>query len=165
MEDLIKGLLDYARIREKSVPEETDVSKLVKEIVDSMVPRHFKMQIKKLPRIVTERFKLEQVFTNLISNAVKYTTNQHPKIVISCKEKDEHYEFSVKDNGVGIEPEYHEKIFEIFQTLREKGGKESTGVGLAITKKILEDRHCTIHVNSFLGGGAEFIFTWPRFNV
>ncbi len=162
MEDLINGLLDYARIRQKTQLEETDVHKMVQAIVEEIVPRDYSVEIKNLPVAVIERLKLEQVFTNLISNAVKYTTHEDALITISGKELDDHYEFSVKDNGIGIEPEYHEKIFEMFQTLREKDEKESTGIGLAIIKKILDEQHCTIHVHSELGKGAEFIFTWPR---
>ena len=162
MESLINGLLDYARLREKTVPELIDLNLLVNEIVETIVPRNFEVQINTLPVINTERIKLEQIFTNLISNAVKYTQNSHGKIKIDCIEIPDYYEFSVADNGIGIESEYHEKIFEIFQTLREKDEKESTGLGLAIIKKILEDRHCTIRINSELGKGSEFIFTWPR---
>jgi signal transduction histidine kinase len=165
MEDLINGLLDYARTREKTIPEKTNVTDLVKEIVETIVPRNFYVEIKALPLIVTERLKLEQVFTNLISNSVKYTQREKGSIVVSCKELKDCYEFSVKDNGIGIEPEYHERIFEIFQTLREKDEKESTGIGLSIVKKILDDQHCSIHINSTLGQGAEFVFTWPRNNI
>jgi light-regulated signal transduction histidine kinase (bacteriophytochrome) len=164
MEDLINGLLDYARIRQKTALERTDVNELVGEIVETIVPRSFTVETENLPVIFTERLKLEQVFTNLISNSVKFTPNKNGRISIGCKEREDHYEFSVKDNGMGIEPEYHGRIFEMFQTLREKNEQESTGVGLAITKKILDDQHCTIHVNSTLGQGAEFIFTWPRTN-
>ncbi len=164
MEDLINGLLDYARIREKTIPEKTDVNEMVSNIVESVVPRDFRILKDNLPVIVTERLKLEQVFTNLISNAVKYTPGPGREIIIGCKESDTHYEFSVKDNGIGIERQYHDKIFEMFQTLREKNEKESTGIGLAIIKKILDDRHCTIRVNSALGRGSEFVFTWPLTN-
>ncbi len=108
-----------------------------------------------------ERFKLEQVFTNLISNAVKSIQHEKGHITISCQKFAQHYEFSIKDNGIGIEPEYHEKIFELFQTLREKDEKESTGIGLAIVKKIIDEQHGTIKVKSTLNQGAEFIFTWP----
>jgi signal transduction histidine kinase len=105
---------------------------------------------------------LEQVFANLISNSVKYISEKDGHILISCKEERDHYEFSVKDNGIGIDPEYHSRIFEMFQTLREKDEKESTGIGLALIKRILEDQNCTIRVESKLGNGAEFIFTWPK---
>jgi signal transduction histidine kinase len=162
MEDLINGLLDYARTREKTIPEKTDVQKMVLDIVEAIVPRHFKVEVKELPVIITERLKLEQVFTNLISNAVKFTPHKNAEIIISYKEVDDNLEFSVKDNGVGIDAEYHEKIFEIFQTLREKDEQESTGLGLALIKKILNDHDGTIHVISETGKGTEFIFTWPR---
>lgn len=162
MEDLINGLLDYARTRKSNEPGETDINKLVQDIVDAIVPRTMKVVMKELPVIIAERLELEQVFTNLISNAVKYTSQENGIIIIDGMEKKDHYEFSVKDNGIGIEPEYHEKIYEIFQTLRDKNEKESTGIGLAIVKKILDDRNCTIRVVSEWGKGAEFIFTWPR---
>jgi signal transduction histidine kinase len=164
MEDLINGLLDYARIRQKTNPEKTDVNDLVKNIVEEIVPPHFKVEMHDLPVFYSERLKLEQVFTNLISNAVKYTPHENARLAITCKELRGFYEFSVKDNGIGIDPEYHEKIFEIFQTLREKNEKESTGIGLAIIKKIIDDQHCTIKVNSSPGKGSEFTFTWPRIN-
>ena len=162
MEDLINGLLDYARLRKKSPSEFVNVHDLVDEIVESIVPRNFTLEGQGLPVIYTERLKLEQVFTNLIGNAVKYTTKENAQIVISCKEFADHYEFSVKDNGIGIDPEYHNRIFEMFQTLREKDEKESTGIGLALIKRILDDQNCTIRVESTPGNGAEFIFTWPR---
>lgn len=162
MEDLINGLLAYARTREKDIPEKTDVNEMVAEIIKAIVPRNFKVEIKELPVIFTEKLKLEQVFTNLISNAVKYSKNEKQEIIIGFKKFPDHYEFSVKDNGIGIEAEYHGKIFEIFQTLREKDQKESTGIGLAIIKKILDDQRSIIRVNSALGKGTEFIFTWPH---
>lgn len=162
MEDLINGLLDYAKISEKSHTEETDTNALVKEISDAIVPRHYKVEIGDLPNLYTERLKLEQVFTNLISNSVKNTPHSNGHIVISGKDIGDSYQFSVKDNGIGIDPIYHEKIFEIFQTLREKNEKESTGVGLAIVKKIIDEQHGTITVNSKAGEGAEFIFTWRK---
>jgi signal transduction histidine kinase len=162
MEDLINGLLSYARLREKTIPEITDVNNLVHRIIQTIVPREFKVGVTILPLFLTERLKLEQVFSNLISNAVKYTPKENGKIVISCETLSDHYKFSVKDNGIGIETEYHEKIFELFQTLREKDEIESTGIGLAIVKKIIDDQHGTISVKSELGRGAEFIFTWPK---
>jgi signal transduction histidine kinase len=162
MENLINGLLDYARISDKTQASQVDLNELVKEIVDSIVPRHFKIEIGKLPKLYTEALKLEQVFTNLISNAVKYTQHASAKITISSDEFAEFYRFSIKDNGLGIDPEYHKKIFEIFQTLREKNEIESTGVGLAIVKKIIDEQRGTIMVNSVPGEGSEFVFTWQK---
>jgi signal transduction histidine kinase len=165
MEDLINGLLDYARIRKANIPEETDVEQLVREITETIVPKNFTVKTHDLPVFVTDKLKLEQVFTNLMNNAVKYTTKKKGHITVSCKEKSGYYQFCVKDNGIGIAPEYHTKIFEIFQTLRDKDEKESTGIGLAIVKKIIDDQHGTIKINSAIGKGSEFIFTWPAENT
>ncbi|GGF03035.1 ATP-binding protein [Flavobacterium limi] len=161
MEALINGLLDYARLNLKTPPESINTNALVQEIADSIVPRSFSLEIDHLPDLFTERIKLEQVFANLISNAVKYTPKEEGGIIqIKCKIFPNFYEFSVKDNGIGIAVEFHQKIFEIFQTLREQNEQESTGVGLAIVKKIIDDQQESITVKSTLGEGAEFIFTW-----
>lgn len=162
MENLINGLLDYARVNHKTTPELIDTDELVHEIADSLVPRTFELHIDHLPKIYTERLKLEQVFGNLISNAVKYTPHNHGKISVLCKEYPEYFEFTVKDNGTGIDPAFHEKIFELFQTLREKNAKESTGIGLAIVKKIIDERQEEIRVESELNKGTSFIFTWKK---
>jgi len=161
MEDLINGLLDYARVRKKNVTEKTDIFQLVTEIVEEIVPDNFEVEISGLPEILTEKIKLKQVFTNLISNAVKYAQHPGAKIMVGCNEIPGYYEFTVKDNGIGISPEYHSKIFELFQTLRDKDDAESTGIGLAIVKKIIDEAHCRIIVRSELGKGSEFVFTWP----
>jgi len=160
MEALINGLLDYARINRKTPTELVDTNLLVHEITQSIVPRNFTIKIENLPEMFTERLKLEQVFANLISNAVKYSKPEKGFIKITGKKIKDYYEFSVKDNGIGIAVEYHQKIFEIFQTLREKNEIESTGVGLAIVKKIIDEHRETINVKSELGIGTEFIFTW-----
>jgi len=103
------------------------------------------------------------VFTNLISNALKY--HHHPAtgtVTVGCDDAGEFYLFSVADDGPGIAPEYHERIFVIFQTLTERDTLESTGVGLAIVKKIVERQGGHIGVKSTEGQGAKFIFTWPK---
>jgi len=162
MEDLINGLLDYARLRKSTPLETTNVNEVIDQIVESIVPKSFHVEKFDLPVLYTERLKLEQVFANLISNSVKYSSKENGHIKVSCRKLANQYEFSVRDNGIGIDPEYHSKIFEMFQTLREKDEKESTGIGLALIKKILDDQNCSIHVESTLGKGAEFIFTWPK---
>jgi signal transduction histidine kinase len=163
MENLINGLLDYAKIsREKPLKERVDIQHLVETIVDSIVPRTFEVSISNLPTFITERIRIEQVFSNLISNAVKYSKNEYGKIKITCQEFSATYEFTVQDDGIGIDPQFHERIFVIFQTLREKNSVESTGIGLSIVKKIIEEQHCTIRVVSSLGKGSSFIFTWPK---
>ena len=160
MELLINGLLDYARLRTKAKLEHTNVHEMVSDIITDIVPKSFQVELQNLPTLVTECLKLQQVFSNLISNSVKFTTNPDGKLTISAVDKNDHFEFTVKDNGIGIDPLYHERIFEIFQTLREKEQEESTGIGLSIVKKILDEHHETIRVESMLGHGAAFIFTW-----
>ncbi|HEY1024231.1 MAG TPA: ATP-binding protein [Sphingobacteriaceae bacterium] len=163
MEELITGLLDYARInREKPLKEPVDVNLLVKDLADLIVPKEFDLRIETMPVLTTERIRLQQVFSNLMSNSVKYTQASVPRIDITCREMKKVYEFSVADNGIGIAPEFHDKIFEVFQTLRDKNAKESTGIGLAIVKKIIDDQHCNISVSSDAGKGAAFVFTWPK---
>jgi len=163
MDELIDALLHYARIsRTQSEKEIVDVNVLLNEIIESIVPADFEVEVKEMPVFNTEKIRLEQVFSNLISNSVKYGADRSGHIIITCTELKNHFEFTVKDNGIGIDSKYHEKIFVIFQTLREKHAKESTGIGLAIVHKIIEDLHCSIKVESQLGHGASFVFTWPK---
>jgi signal transduction histidine kinase len=163
LENMINGLREYARIgRVRKELEEVDVNVLLKEIVELLVPEYFEVQIgSNMPVLYTEKIRLEQVFSNLISNAVKYNDKEKGEIRISCVKQADHYEFRVSDNGIGIQSEYFEKIFTIFQTLRERDAFESTGVGLAIVKRIIENKHATIRVESIFGKGSSFIFTWP----
>lgn len=166
MEHLITGILDLARVgRTTQADEPVFVRQLLREITDSLqLPAGFEVELPfYLPTLVTNRVQLQQVFTNLISNAVKY--HNHPDtglIRIGCTEDKTHFTFSVADDGPGIAPEYHERIFVIFQTLTERDTLESTGVGLAIVKKIVERQGGTIRVESAEGQGATFYFSWPR---
>ena len=115
-----------------------------------------------LPEIHSERIPLQQVLSNLISNAIKYHDKPEGYIKVWATERSDHLEFFVEDNGPGISKAYHDKIFVIFQTLQERDSFESTGVGLAIVKKILDDRRQEITVKSEPGKGTVFAFTWPK---
>ena len=117
---------------------------------------------KNLPELYTERIPLQQVLANLISNAIKYHDKKQGYIKVYVKDAPDHWVFFVEDNGPGISKTYHEKIFVIFQTLQERDSFESTGVGLAIVKKILDDRKQRITVASEPGKGTIFSFTWPK---
>ena len=166
MENLITGILDLARVgRTPQADEAVFVRHLLREIIDSLeLPAGFEVELPfYLPTLQTNRVQLQQVFTNLISNAVKYHHDAaHGRIQIGCVEGSRFYTFSVADNGPGIAPAYHERIFVIFQTLTERDTLESTGVGLAIVKKLVERQGGAIHVESTEGQGANFIFTWPK---
>ena len=162
MEDLINGLLKYAQISETTPEENVDVNAMLKELTEILVPRHFTVHIQDMPTLKTECLKLEQVFSNLISNAVKYTTREDPVLSIKVRSLPGKYEFSIMDNGIGIDQEYHQKIFDLFQTLRKQDESESTGIGLAIVKKIIDEQHGKISVTSAEGKGSTFTFTWPK---
>jgi signal transduction histidine kinase len=102
------------------------------------------------------------VFSNLIDNALKYNDKTNGLVKVYHKEYPGHWEFFVSDNGPGISKNYHEKIFMIFQTLKERDSFESTGVGLAIVKKILDSRGEEIKLESEAGTGSIFSFTWKK---
>jgi signal transduction histidine kinase len=164
MEDTIDGLLAYSRVGRTEVPTETvDVGELLEEILDSLSPAPtFTISIQpQMPTISTKKLLLSQVFANLISNSIKHHDRTDGRIEITTSQKGEAYEFAVTDDGPGIPPKYHEKIFGIFQTLKAKNAKESTGIGLSIVQKIVETEGGEIIVESETGKGATFRFTWP----
>jgi len=165
MENLINGILEYSRVsRFKRKKESVDCSVLLREIIDSI---HSDKPVEYIwqddyPVIRTERVALQQVLANLISNAVKYNNKPQIRVEVTCVEHKDHYEWCVRDNGPGIDPQYHEKIFQIFQTLQARDHVESTGVELAIVKKTLDEIEQTITLDSELGQGSTFCFTWPK---
>lgn len=165
LESLINGILDYSRAdRIKSTESNTDVKQLIEEVYEMLVLEQ-KVELKiigELPVISTDKLKLHQVFSNLISNAIKHGDKETTLINIQFEEAPEHFKFTVEDNGPGIETQFHEKIFVIFQTLLARDVLESTGVGLAIVKKIIDERGGKIWVESEIGKGSKFIFTWPK---
>jgi len=164
LEDLINGLLAYARVgRTAQTSELVAVPQLLREVGELVVPPDFRLELSPdLPTFVTDRLGLQQVFTNLLSNAVKYHHRGAGRLEVSCRDLDGFYEFRVQDDGPGIAPEYHQKIFMLFQTLRDRHTAESTGIGLSIVQKIIDEHHGKIRVESAAGQGAGFIFTWPK---
>jgi PAS domain S-box-containing protein len=165
MEGLIDGILAYSRAgRVREEPEMVDVQALLEEAEDLLaLPGGFEVRVPEpLPRMVTERLPLQQVFMNLIGNAAKYNTSPRPRVQITSGDLGAAFEFSVADNGPGIAPEYHERIFGIFQTLQARDKVEGTGIGLSLVKKLVESRGGRIWVESPPDGGATFRFTWPR---
>jgi signal transduction histidine kinase len=164
-ENLIRGILSYARIgKELQDQELVNVHQLVHDIRENLSIRPgITLTVQAdLPEFLTERLPLHMVFTNLLVNAVKHHDKDQGEVRVYHVMKQSHYEFYVEDNGPGIAKNYHDKIFIIFQTLTERDQLESTGVGLAIVKKILDDRKQTIHLISEPGKGSIFMFTWPK---
>jgi signal transduction histidine kinase len=165
MHDLIEGLLEYSRVGRSSEPENlVNTHELVEEIIDSLsIDDRFSVKIKgKMPILKADRLQLGQVFSNLISNSLKHHGGKKGKIRITCEDSDQFYQFSVCDDGQGIAPQYHNKIFLIFQTLKSSDLENSTGIGLALVKKIVEEHGGKIKLRSEPGKGACFDFTWPR---
>jgi signal transduction histidine kinase len=109
-----------------------------------------------------ERLRIEQVLQNLIGNAVKYNDKETGLVSVDCTDEGRFYQFSISDNGPGIEEKYFEKIFQIFQTLVPRDKFESTGIGLSIVKKIVETWKGKIWVESDVGKGSTFYFTLPK---
>ena len=164
LEALIDGITQYSHIGRIRTPAEVvDVSKLITEIIKQLAPSPtLSIYVQpEMPQIKTEYVRLEQVFANIIKNAVQFhNTNGH--IEIHAQDIGNFYEFTVKDDGPGIAPAYHEKVFGIFQTLLAPDKTNSIGMGLALVKKIVEDYGGSIYLESILGQGATFRFTWPK---
>jgi PAS domain S-box-containing protein len=165
MEDLINGLLDYSRVGRREVSVEfVNVQELLNEVIDSLAPPStVTIDIApELPTFPARRLLLNQMFSNLISNAIKHHNSPNAHIWINYKEQGEFYEFTVTDDGPGIDPQYHMKVFTIFQTLRSRDDHENTGVGLSIVQKIIDTEGGTIQLESALGQGTTFRFTWRK---
>lgn len=168
MEALINGILDYSKAgKNKGQYISFETKTLIKETFDLIgAPSNCKLVLSsQLPILYTDKIKIQQIFMNLMNNAIKHCDKNEVEIKIKSEEDKHNWHFIVSDNGPGIEKQFHEKIFVIFQTLQARDEVESTGVGLAIVKKIIEEQGGQIWVESELGQGANFHFTWPKFNV
>jgi signal transduction histidine kinase len=165
MEKLLDDLLTYSRTgRDETVVRETNVEDMIGNIIEVLgPPAHIKVRVEgELPIIVTASAQLEQVLRNLINNAIKHHDKQNGEVVISGGRSGDLLEFVVRDDGPGILPEFHGKIFQLFQTLKRRDGVEGSGMGLAVVKKLVEQQNTTITVHSQGDGkGAEFRFRWP----
>jgi PAS domain S-box-containing protein len=165
MHNLIDGILQYSRIgrieEEKVV---VNLNELVTEAIDTIAPpENITITIEnELPTIECEQTRIMQVFQNLLSNAVKYMDKPQGRIEVGCIEENGFWKFSITDNGPGIEERHFEKIFQLFQTLAPRDESESTGIGLTVTKKIVELYNGKIWVESKVGEGSTFFFTLPK---
>jgi PAS domain S-box-containing protein len=160
MEQLISDVLEYSSVgSDDSEKLDVDTDVLINELVGMLyVPDHISIKVeKKLPILKGDKTKLQQLFQNLISNAVKFIDKPEGIIKIGVKSHGDYYEFSIADNGMGIEKKFHDKIFKIFHSLNNS--KESTGIGLSIVKKIVDLHHGQIWLESEVGKGTTFFFT------
>lgn len=163
MSFLIKGILDYSTIdRLESDDRQIDLNLIIKEVLKTiLVPVTIKIIVQEnLPSLHGNAWRFRQVFQNLIQNAVKYSDKEEGTIEIGVIEKKEHFEFFVKDNGIGIHPDYFEKIFKVFTKLESISS--SSGIGLSIVKKIIQYYKGSIWLESNEGKGTTFYFTFPK---
>lgn len=164
MEALIEGILAYSRAgRTGNPPEPVAVGRLVRDVVDLLAPPPtLRIDVAPdLPVLHTERAMLQQVFMNLIGNAVKYAGGASGCVTVAWAREGDWVSFTVADDGPGIAPAYQEKVWGIFQTLSPRDKVEGTGIGLALVKKVVESRGGRVWLDSAEGKGATFGFTWP----
>jgi signal transduction histidine kinase len=166
MQALINDLLEYSRVGTRGKPFEViNLNEIVTQAKNNLniAIKEHKAEIKfgKLPKIYGDGTQLVQVFQNLIGNAIKFHGEQAPEIVITSVRKNGNYEIRIQDNGIGIDPQYKEKIFLIFQRLHNREDYPGTGIGLAICKRIIERHGGVIWVESKIGEGATFSFSIP----
>jgi PAS domain S-box-containing protein len=164
MYNLIDGVLEYSQVarREKSV--KVDLNEVISEVIAEIdTPESIKIVVEHpLPVVICGRNSIRQVFYGLLSNAVNFIDKSDGKVVIDWTDEHTYWKFSVTDNGPGIEEKHFERIFRIFQTLSPRDSVENTGVGLTITKKIVEFHGGKVWVQSKPGEGSTFFFTLPK---
>ena len=166
MQKLIDDLLVYSQVGSQKTPfEPTDCNFLLDQVTANLRVAidedHAILTRDDLPIVDCNASQMTQLFQNLISNAIKFRGKQPPRIHISAERKGNEWLFSIKDNGIGIDPQYKEKIFKIFQRLHSRDEYPGTGIGLALCKKIVEYHGGTFWVESDIGKGATFYFTLP----
>ena len=167
MRTLIHDLLEYSRVgRRPSEPSEVSAEHAVREasldLREAIRDSNAILEFGTLPRLRAHLHELSQVFRNVIGNAIKYRGEAPPLIQIEVADEHSHWRFTVRDNGIGIEPDFHECIFDVFRRLHPRSQYGGTGIGLAICRKVVELNGGRIWVESAVGDGSAFCFTWPK---
>jgi PAS domain S-box-containing protein len=166
MQSLINGLLEYSRVgTQGKIPKETDsraaLDAAIKRLEASIEETGAEITAEDLPTVYFDNVQMSQLFQNLIGNAIKFRSDQVPRIHINAVRKGGEWQFAVTDNGIGIDAQYTDKIFMIFQRLHSREQYPGTGIGLSICKKIVERHNGKIWVESTPGRGSTFYFTVP----
>lgn len=166
MQRLVADLLQYSRVGSQGKPlivvKSKDVLKRVLEMLyESISSTGATIEYDDLPEVIADEDQLSQLFQNIIGNALKFRSSEPPRIHIDATLEDRKWIFSVRDNGIGIEMQYAERIFQMFQRLRERGKYDGSGIGLAIAKRIVERHGGRISVQSELGVGTTVFFALP----
>ncbi len=166
MQQLVADLLSYSRVGSQGKPlKPVNAQRILDNTVDGMrkaiEESAARISCTTLPIVNADEVQLAQLFQNLISNALKFRGERSPHVSISAQPSEEKWLFSIKDNGIGIEQEHSERIFQLFQRLHERGKYEGSGIGLTIAKKIVERHRGRIWFESQPGQGTTFFFTLP----
>jgi light-regulated signal transduction histidine kinase (bacteriophytochrome) len=164
MQQLIQDLLSYSRVgRGELTLEQLDLNQVLQQVeknLDAAIAEaEARLHYDPLPTITADLNQLTRLLQNLVSNAIKYRSDRSPEITITVEDLGDHWLFTLQDNGIGIDPQYADRIFIIFQRLHTRRQYSGTGIGLAICKKIVERHHGTIGVQSQPGQGSTFRFT------
>jgi PAS domain S-box-containing protein len=166
MQELIGDLLSYSRVGTRGKPPApVGCGPVLEEVLQDLGPSleetGGRVSASELPVVLADRTQLAQVLRNLVGNALKFHGDEPPRVEVSAGRQGDRWALSVADNGLGIEPQYHERIFEVFQRLHSRGAYPGSGIGLAIVKKIVERHGGRITVESTPGRGTRFTFTLP----
>lgn len=167
MQQLIDDLLSFSRVGTRGKPlEPTEGEAVLSQVLDNLqiaiAQSHAVVTHDPLPTIMGDEIQLIQLLQNLISNAIKFRREEPPKVHVSAEHRENEWIFSVRDNGIGMEPEYFDRIFMIFQRLHSRSEYPGTGIGLAVCKKIVERHRGRIWLESTPGVGTTFYFTIPQ---
>jgi light-regulated signal transduction histidine kinase (bacteriophytochrome) len=165
MQSLIQSVLLHSSIKKEEKDVSTACNSVIEEVLAnldaSIKDNGATLEIDSLPEVAVERSQLVQLCQNLFSNAIKYRGPQPPRLWVRAERSVNEWLFFVRDNGIGIEPQYAEKIFDMFARLHGKTQYSGTGMGLAICKKIVNSHGGNIWVESEPGQGCIFLFTLP----
>ena len=167
MQKLLNNILEFSRVTTHAKPfEQVDTKTIVEQVISILqqliTENNALITIDDLPVVKADELQILRLFQNLIENAIKYKKKTElPQIHISCTKQDEMYRFSVADNGIGIEMQYHDKVFIVFQRLHSVKDYPGTGIGLSICKRIVERHGGTIWFESTINEGTTFYFTIP----
>jgi light-regulated signal transduction histidine kinase (bacteriophytochrome) len=160
MERLISNILEYSSAgSETGEVQDVDLNTTMEDLNRLLfLPEHISMQIpQNMPTVKGDPTKFQQLFQNLLSNAIKFCDKENGIVAVDFTEETTHFQFSIRDNGIGIEKKFHDRIFKIFHSLKKS--KESSGIGLSIVKRIVDLYEGEIWLESELGEGTTFFFT------